>query len=159
MARKGKEAAATSTPSRSRTTKNSSRGRNDGFSANRFDSQIHYDRWKIVENRGEFCANFSTDHQDTVPVFVGDVFYEVQQEEQQQPPLAASEIPSTSAQHLSEPSLQEIMRHLEWQERLLLMRFLERNHEVTEEEEVKQRKVTWIEPQSNPGSKLGHVWT
>ncbi|MED6163235.1 hypothetical protein PIB30_078039, partial [Stylosanthes scabra] len=37
--------------------------------------------------------------------------------------------------------------------------FLERNHEVTEEEEVKQSKVAWTEPQSNPGSKLGHVWT
>ncbi|MED6129240.1 hypothetical protein PIB30_106059, partial [Stylosanthes scabra] len=37
--------------------------------------------------------------------------------------------------------------------------FLERNHEVTEEEEVKQSKVAWTEPQSNPGSKLDHVWT
>ncbi|MED6212621.1 hypothetical protein PIB30_085255 [Stylosanthes scabra] len=37
--------------------------------------------------------------------------------------------------------------------------FLERNHEVTEEEEVKQSKVAWTEPQSNSGSKLGHVWT
>ncbi|MED6176620.1 hypothetical protein PIB30_089953 [Stylosanthes scabra] len=77
-----------------------------------------------------------------VPVIAGDVFYEgdwkweqpkvrrgrvippprqpqVQQEEQQQPPPAASEFPSTSAQHLSEPSLQEIMKHLERQERLL----------------------------------------
>ncbi|MED6150486.1 hypothetical protein PIB30_072760 [Stylosanthes scabra] len=44
---------------------------------------------------------------------------QVQQEKQQQPPPAASEIPSTSAQHLSEPSLQGIMRHLERQERLL----------------------------------------
>ncbi|MED6138546.1 hypothetical protein PIB30_075182 [Stylosanthes scabra] len=52
MARKGKEAAATSTPSRSRTTKNSSRGRDDGFPADRFDSQIHYERWKTMENRG-----------------------------------------------------------------------------------------------------------
>ncbi|MED6140164.1 hypothetical protein PIB30_090475 [Stylosanthes scabra] len=39
------------------------------------------------------------------------------------------------------------------------MGFFERNHEVTEEEEVKQSKVAWTEPQSNPGSKLGHVWT
>ncbi|MED6149666.1 hypothetical protein PIB30_064716 [Stylosanthes scabra] len=87
-----------------------------------------------------------------VPVFAGDVFYEVreqdmfcpysdwkgeepkvrrggvippprqpqvQQEEQQQPSPATSEIPSTSAQYLSEPLLQEIMRHLEKQERLL----------------------------------------
>ncbi|MED6198917.1 hypothetical protein PIB30_071161 [Stylosanthes scabra] len=52
MARKGNEAAASSTPSRSRTTKNSSRGRDDGFPADRFDSQIHYDRWKTMENRG-----------------------------------------------------------------------------------------------------------
>ncbi|MED6165002.1 hypothetical protein PIB30_095568, partial [Stylosanthes scabra] len=37
--------------------------------------------------------------------------------------------------------------------------FLEINHEVIEEEEVKQSKVAWTEPQSNPGSKLGHVWT
>ncbi|MED6127459.1 hypothetical protein PIB30_088325, partial [Stylosanthes scabra] len=36
--------------------------------------------------------------------------------------------------------------------------FLERNHEVTEEEEVKQSKVAWTEPPSNPGSKLGYVW-
>ncbi|MED6213082.1 hypothetical protein PIB30_089809, partial [Stylosanthes scabra] len=36
-----------------------------------------------------------------------------------QPPPTASEIPYTSAQHLSEPSLQEIMRHLERQELLL----------------------------------------
>ncbi|MED6211716.1 hypothetical protein PIB30_076352 [Stylosanthes scabra] len=39
------------------------------------------------------------------------------------------------------------------------LRFLERNHEVTEEEEVKQSKVAWTEQQSNPGSKIGHVWT
>ncbi|MED6176492.1 hypothetical protein PIB30_088691 [Stylosanthes scabra] len=44
---------------------------------------------------------------------------QVQQEEQQQPPPAASEIPSTSVQHLSNSSLQEIMRHLERQERQL----------------------------------------
>ncbi|MED6161639.1 hypothetical protein PIB30_062677 [Stylosanthes scabra] len=44
---------------------------------------------------------------------------QVQQEEQQQPPPAASKIPSTSVQYLSETSLQEIMRHLERQERLL----------------------------------------
>ncbi|MED6150954.1 hypothetical protein PIB30_077615 [Stylosanthes scabra] len=52
MARKGKEVATSSTPSRSRTTKNSSRGRDDGFPADRFDSQIYYDRWKTMENRG-----------------------------------------------------------------------------------------------------------
>ncbi|MED6172556.1 hypothetical protein PIB30_051178 [Stylosanthes scabra] len=52
IARKGKEAAATSTPSRSRTTKNSSRGRDDGFPSDRFESQIHYDQWKTMENRG-----------------------------------------------------------------------------------------------------------
>ncbi|MED6201559.1 hypothetical protein PIB30_096223 [Stylosanthes scabra] len=52
MARKGKEAAARSTPSRSRPTKNSSRGRDDGFPADRFDSQIYYGRWKTMENQG-----------------------------------------------------------------------------------------------------------
>ncbi|MED6121412.1 hypothetical protein PIB30_029899 [Stylosanthes scabra] len=52
MARKGKEIAATSTPSRSRTTKNSNQGREDAFPAERFDSKIHYDRWKAMEHRG-----------------------------------------------------------------------------------------------------------
>ncbi|MED6221825.1 hypothetical protein PIB30_058389 [Stylosanthes scabra] len=52
MARKGKEVASASTPSRIRTTKNSSRGRDEGFPTKRFDSLIHYDRWKTMENRG-----------------------------------------------------------------------------------------------------------
>ncbi|MED6198550.1 hypothetical protein PIB30_067518 [Stylosanthes scabra] len=52
MARKGKEVASASIPSRTRTTKNSNRGRDDGFPAERFDSRIHYDRWKTMENRG-----------------------------------------------------------------------------------------------------------
>ncbi|MED6150869.1 hypothetical protein PIB30_076747 [Stylosanthes scabra] len=46
IARKGKEVASASTPSRIRTTKNSSRGRDDGFPTERFDYRIHYDRWK-----------------------------------------------------------------------------------------------------------------
>ncbi|MED6112649.1 hypothetical protein PIB30_063496 [Stylosanthes scabra] len=52
MVHKGKEVASASTPSRSRTTKNSNRGRDEGFPAERFDSQIHYDRWKTMEHRG-----------------------------------------------------------------------------------------------------------
>ncbi|MED6146998.1 hypothetical protein PIB30_039956 [Stylosanthes scabra] len=52
MARKGKEVAAAPTPSRSRTTKNSSRGRDEGFPAERFDSRIHHDRWRTMEHRG-----------------------------------------------------------------------------------------------------------
>ncbi|MED6176982.1 hypothetical protein PIB30_093419, partial [Stylosanthes scabra] len=52
MARKGKEFAFASTPSRNRTTKNSNRGRDEGFPTKRFDSQIHHDRWKTMEHRG-----------------------------------------------------------------------------------------------------------
>ncbi|MED6140362.1 hypothetical protein PIB30_092424, partial [Stylosanthes scabra] len=52
MASKGKGIASASTPSRSRTTKNSNRGRDDNFLTKRFDSQIHYDRWKTMERRG-----------------------------------------------------------------------------------------------------------
>ncbi|MED6187877.1 hypothetical protein PIB30_080694 [Stylosanthes scabra] len=52
MARKGKEVASASTSLRSRTTKNSNRGRDEGFPTERFDSQIHYDRWKTMEHRG-----------------------------------------------------------------------------------------------------------
>ncbi|MED6172091.1 hypothetical protein PIB30_046906 [Stylosanthes scabra] len=52
MASKGKGVASTSTPSRSRTTKNSNQGRDESFPTERFDSQIHYDRWKTMERRG-----------------------------------------------------------------------------------------------------------
>ncbi|MED6150403.1 hypothetical protein PIB30_071911 [Stylosanthes scabra] len=52
IARKGKEVTSASTPSRIRTTKNSNRGRDDGFWAERFDSRIHYDNWKTMEKRG-----------------------------------------------------------------------------------------------------------
>ncbi|MED6127241.1 hypothetical protein PIB30_086123, partial [Stylosanthes scabra] len=52
MACKGKEVASASTPSRNRTTKNSNRGRDDGFPIEHFDYQIHYDRWKTMEHRG-----------------------------------------------------------------------------------------------------------
>ncbi|MED6152420.1 hypothetical protein PIB30_091905 [Stylosanthes scabra] len=87
-----------------------------------------------------------------VPVFAGDVFYEVREQEmfcpygdwkgeqlrvrrgrflpprqsplaqqaEQQPPPAASTAPSTSAQYALEPSLYEVMRHLDRQERLML---------------------------------------
>ncbi|MED6160580.1 hypothetical protein PIB30_052739 [Stylosanthes scabra] len=47
-----KRGCSASTPSRSRTTKNSNRGRDEGFPTERFDSQIHYDRWKTMEHRG-----------------------------------------------------------------------------------------------------------
>ncbi|MED6146997.1 hypothetical protein PIB30_039955 [Stylosanthes scabra] len=53
-----------------------------------------------------------------VPKFPGDEFYKEEQQQQQRPP-PASEIPSTSVQHPPEPSLQEIMRHLKRQDRLL----------------------------------------
>ncbi|MED6225865.1 hypothetical protein PIB30_097774, partial [Stylosanthes scabra] len=52
MASKGKGVASASTPSRSRTTKNSNRGRDEGFPTEPFDSQIHYDWWKTMEHRG-----------------------------------------------------------------------------------------------------------
>ncbi|MED6127125.1 hypothetical protein PIB30_085144 [Stylosanthes scabra] len=52
MSRRGKDiATGTSTPSRVRTSKNSNRGRGEGFPSNRFDHQLHYDRWKGLENR------------------------------------------------------------------------------------------------------------
>ncbi|MED6163970.1 hypothetical protein PIB30_085114 [Stylosanthes scabra] len=52
MASKGKGVASASTSSRSYTTKNSNRGRDEGFPTKRFDSQMHYDRWKTIERRG-----------------------------------------------------------------------------------------------------------
>ncbi|MED6109852.1 hypothetical protein PIB30_037326 [Stylosanthes scabra] len=53
MSRRGKEAIADdATPSRVQSSRNSSRGRDEGFPANRFDHQVHYDRWKGMENRG-----------------------------------------------------------------------------------------------------------
>ncbi|MED6159398.1 hypothetical protein PIB30_042023 [Stylosanthes scabra] len=52
MSRRGKQAAANdATPSRVRSSRNSSRGRDEGFPANRFDHQLHFDRWKGLENR------------------------------------------------------------------------------------------------------------
>ncbi|MED6119922.1 hypothetical protein PIB30_016127 [Stylosanthes scabra] len=52
MSRRGKQAAADdATPSRVRSARNSSRGRDEGFSANRFDHQLHFDRWKGMKNR------------------------------------------------------------------------------------------------------------
>ncbi|MED6111825.1 hypothetical protein PIB30_055899 [Stylosanthes scabra] len=52
MSRRGKDiATGTSTPSRVRTSKKSNRGRGEGFPSNRFDHQLHYDRWKGLENR------------------------------------------------------------------------------------------------------------
>ncbi|MED6201594.1 hypothetical protein PIB30_096575 [Stylosanthes scabra] len=52
MSCRGKDiATSTSTPSRVRTSKNSNRGRGEGFPSNRFDHQLHYDRWKGLENR------------------------------------------------------------------------------------------------------------
>ncbi|MED6226176.1 hypothetical protein PIB30_100917, partial [Stylosanthes scabra] len=52
MSRRGKDiATGTSTPSRVCTSKNSNRGRGEGFPSNRFDHQLHYDRWKGLENR------------------------------------------------------------------------------------------------------------
>ncbi|MED6128483.1 hypothetical protein PIB30_098393 [Stylosanthes scabra] len=52
MAHKGKEIAFASTPSRAHSTKNSNRGRGETFPADRFDKEIHYDRWKALEHRG-----------------------------------------------------------------------------------------------------------
>ncbi|MED6201385.1 hypothetical protein PIB30_094412 [Stylosanthes scabra] len=52
MACKGKEVASASTPSRSSTTKNRNRGRDEDFPTERFDSQLHHDRWKTMEHRG-----------------------------------------------------------------------------------------------------------
>ncbi|MED6196189.1 hypothetical protein PIB30_045081 [Stylosanthes scabra] len=36
---------------RVRSSRNSSRGRDEGFPTNRFDHQVHFDRWKGLENR------------------------------------------------------------------------------------------------------------
>ncbi|MED6219646.1 hypothetical protein PIB30_037712 [Stylosanthes scabra] len=52
MSRKGKQATSLSTPSRVRSTRNSNRGREGGFLVDRFDSQIHHERWKTLEGRG-----------------------------------------------------------------------------------------------------------
>ncbi|MED6109500.1 hypothetical protein PIB30_034187 [Stylosanthes scabra] len=50
---RGKQAATdAATPSRVRASRNSSRGREDDFPNNWFNHQIHYDRWKGMENRG-----------------------------------------------------------------------------------------------------------
>ncbi|MED6160671.1 hypothetical protein PIB30_053624 [Stylosanthes scabra] len=52
MSRRGKQAATDdATPSRVRSSRNSSRGRDEGFSTNRFDHQLHFDRWKRLENQ------------------------------------------------------------------------------------------------------------
>ncbi|MED6125646.1 hypothetical protein PIB30_070602 [Stylosanthes scabra] len=50
MARKGKDSVGISTPSRTRSTKNSNQGRDEALPTNRFDHHIHYDRWKNMEN-------------------------------------------------------------------------------------------------------------
>ncbi|MED6137158.1 hypothetical protein PIB30_062366 [Stylosanthes scabra] len=52
MSRRGKQADADdATPSRVRCSRNSSRGRDEGFPANRLNHQVHFDRWKGLENR------------------------------------------------------------------------------------------------------------
>ncbi|MED6108102.1 hypothetical protein PIB30_020372 [Stylosanthes scabra] len=51
MSRRGKQATTdAATPSRVRTSRNSSRGRDEAFLSNRFDHQLHFDRWKGLEN-------------------------------------------------------------------------------------------------------------
>ncbi|MED6109849.1 hypothetical protein PIB30_037323 [Stylosanthes scabra] len=52
MSRRGKQATAEdATPLRVRSSRNSSRGRDEGFPANCFDHQVRFDRWKGLENR------------------------------------------------------------------------------------------------------------
>ncbi|MED6207413.1 hypothetical protein PIB30_035617 [Stylosanthes scabra] len=67
MARKGKEIAATSTPSRACKTKKSSRGRENEYPEERFDSRDHYERSRTLEGRGithERIINFSDGDED-----------------------------------------------------------------------------------------------
>ncbi|MED6133765.1 hypothetical protein PIB30_031206 [Stylosanthes scabra] len=53
MSRRGKQVATdAATPSRVRASRNSNRERGDNFPNDRFDHQIHYDRWKGLENWG-----------------------------------------------------------------------------------------------------------
>ncbi|MED6169671.1 hypothetical protein PIB30_023387 [Stylosanthes scabra] len=52
MASKGKEVASASTPSRARKTKYSSRGRENNYPEERFDSREHYEKSKTLEGRG-----------------------------------------------------------------------------------------------------------
>ncbi|MED6203955.1 hypothetical protein PIB30_004541 [Stylosanthes scabra] len=52
MSRRRQAATDEATPSRVRASRNSSRGKDTGFPANRFDHQVHYDRWKGIQNRG-----------------------------------------------------------------------------------------------------------
>ncbi|MED6196638.1 hypothetical protein PIB30_049329 [Stylosanthes scabra] len=52
MSRRGKQAATdAATPSRVRSSRNSSRGRDESFPSNRFDHQLYCDRWRGLENR------------------------------------------------------------------------------------------------------------
>ncbi|MED6205961.1 hypothetical protein PIB30_022565 [Stylosanthes scabra] len=52
MSRRKQAATDEATSSRVRTLRNSNRGRQDAFPNERFDHQIHFDRWKGMENRG-----------------------------------------------------------------------------------------------------------
>ncbi|MED6194917.1 hypothetical protein PIB30_033037 [Stylosanthes scabra] len=51
MSRRRQTATDEATPSRVQASRNSSRGRDEGFPANLFDHQVHFDWWKGLENR------------------------------------------------------------------------------------------------------------
>ncbi|MED6172653.1 hypothetical protein PIB30_052057 [Stylosanthes scabra] len=51
MLRRRQPATDEATSSRVRVSRNSSRGRDEGFPANRFDHQVHFHRWKGLEHR------------------------------------------------------------------------------------------------------------
>ncbi|MED6150030.1 hypothetical protein PIB30_068215 [Stylosanthes scabra] len=52
MSRRRQAATDEATSSRVRISRNSNRGRQDAFPNERFDHQLHFDRWKGMENRG-----------------------------------------------------------------------------------------------------------
>ncbi|MED6223805.1 hypothetical protein PIB30_077727 [Stylosanthes scabra] len=70
MSRRGKQVATdATTPSRVRASRNSNRERGDNFPNDRFGHQIHYDRWKSLENRGIVHERIVRIDREEEPIF------------------------------------------------------------------------------------------
>ncbi|MED6186667.1 hypothetical protein PIB30_068939 [Stylosanthes scabra] len=69
MLRRRQTATDEATPSRVRASRNSNRERGDNFPNNRFDHQIHYDRWKGLENRGIVHERIVRIDREEEPIF------------------------------------------------------------------------------------------
>ncbi|MED6173084.1 hypothetical protein PIB30_055983 [Stylosanthes scabra] len=69
MSRRRQAATDEATSSRGRPSRNSNRVRQDTFPNERFDHQLHFDRWKGMENRGNFHERIVRVDREEWPIF------------------------------------------------------------------------------------------